>query len=419
MNIEILILKLFLSNSTLYFKYRKYLEKKYNNIYTKIFHSLSKLKEDGKENHSLEELVISVHTCYPALSAGDSNLVQDILSFIKETVVPEDKIEELLSKLKEKYLAERIAIQAVETVSGDLDYQLFLDSLREALDDSEDTTKTTEDIFVSEDIVQIKDSYLSNPPFKFRLKTLNQILGGLRRRTFGFLFARPEVGKTQLLASEATYLAKQVPNCLLWVNNEEDGAALVSRCYQSALLKDAYEILENAEASRTKYQKELNGKIKIFDRPEAKSKDIEEVIKQVKPDIVFIDQLDKVHGWDEERHDLTLKAKYQWARELAKKYNCAVLGVCQAGGEAEGKRYLGLNDVDSSKTAKQGEADFMFGLGSSDRNGEEDLRFISMCKNKLPIAPGMIASMRHAKIKIRSVPELQIYEDAMHIGDGE
>jgi hypothetical protein len=92
-----------------------------------------------------------------------------------------------------------------------------------------------------------------------------------------------------------------------------------------------------------------------------------------------------------------------------------VVGICQAGGTAENKKYLEMNDVDSSHTAKQGEADWMFGLGRSDRVGEEDRRFISVCKNKLPTSPKMVSEMRHAKVPIRALPEIQIYEDVLNV----
>ena len=61
-----------------------------------------------------------------------------------------------------------------------------------------------------------------------------------------------------------------------------------------------------------------------------------------------------------------------------------VIGVCQAGGTAEGKRYLDMNDIDSSHTAKQGEADWIIGIGKDNSGGYEKMRYLSILKNKLP-----------------------------------
>ena len=125
---------------------------------------------------------------------------------------------------------------------------------------------------------------------------------------------------------------------------------------------------------------------------------------------MIFDQLDKVVGFDGERHDLILKQKYQWARELAKKYGVAI-GVCQAGGSAENKRYLDMNDVDSSTTAKQGEADWIIGIGKINDPGFEAVRYLSVCKNKLPHSEGMEPSMRHAKTEVFINEDIARYED--------
>ncbi|HEY0750245.1 MAG TPA: AAA family ATPase [Chitinophagaceae bacterium] len=413
MNLELLIIKLFLVDTPTYIKYNKYVGKKFNNIYTKLHHTLSKLKDDGKSSHTVEELALKFHVCYPVLSEGESNALTDILSALSQVTVEPGQADELLTQLRQRAIAADIALKAVEVASGDGD----LGSLQSAIEElqQEDSLDESEEQFVSDDLVLLQERLAAEPPFKFRLKTLNQILGGLRRRTFGFLFARPEKGKTQLLASEGTFLAPQTTNGILWVNNEEDGSALITRCYQAALERDSEYLFKNAELARNEYVQKISGRIKIYDRPTARARDIEAVVRSIRPDIIFIDQLDKVHGFDAERYDLLQKAKYQWARELAKRYNCAVIGICQAGGSAENKRYLDMNDVDSSHTAKQGEADWMVGMGGTDKVGDEDRRYLSFTKNKLPPTPDMIQGMRHAKVPIKSVPEIQIYEDILNL----
>lgn len=413
MNIELLVIKLFLVNTLSYLKYHKYTKTKYNNVYNKIYHALSKLKDDGKPSHSVEELAFKFHVCYPVLSAGEGEALEHIFGQLSLLTVQPEQADELLTKLQHRSIASELALKAVEVASGDATLpdlsELFL-SLTNGIEQ-----ETEENEFVTDNIVEIQQKNILEPPFEFRLKILNQILGGLRRRTFGFIFARPEIGKTQFLASEATFLAPQTERGILWINNEEDGAALVPRLYQAALLKESHEIFYDAEEARKAYTAKIKGRIKIYDRPTANTRDIEALVRNIRPDIVFIDQLDKVRGVSADRYDLQQKALYQWARELAKKYNCAVVGVCQAGGTAENKRYLDMNDVDSSHTAKQGEADWLFGLGATDRAGDEDSRYISVCKNKLPATPKMISDMRHAKVRIKSVPELQIYEDTINV----
>jgi replicative DNA helicase len=71
--------------------------------------------------------------------------------------------------------------------------------------------------------------------YSWRLKSLNTALGSLRMGDFGFVFARPETGKTTFLASEVTFMAEQTEGNILWFNNEEQGGKVKSRCYQATL----------------------------------------------------------------------------------------------------------------------------------------------------------------------------------------
>lgn len=411
-------MKLFLVSTDTYKNYSRFVDTKHNNIYNKVYHTIRRLKEDDatKASHSVEDLLLKFHVCYPVLSASDAEALTETLSQLSAATVEPGQASELLGQLKRRKLATDIALLAVEVGAGESDFQALQKLIQETEDEND--VQAEDSPFVSDDILVIRDRFVSQPPFRFRVKTLNAILGGLHRKTFGFIFARPEIGKTQFIASEAAFLAPQVESCVLWINNEEEGTALVTRCYQAALEKDADWIFKHAEEARKQYISKIAGKIKIYDRPTASDRDIRSVIRDTKPDVIFIDQLDKVRGFsdvEDGRYDLLQKAKYQWGREIAKEFNCAVIGICQAGGTAEGKKYLDMNDVDSSKTGKQGEADWMFGLGRSDRLGEEDSRFISVCKNKLPHCPAMVQGMRHAKVPIRSVPEFQIYEDVLNV----
>jgi replicative DNA helicase len=410
-NLEHLIIKLFLVDTDSYSRYSRYINTKYNNVYNKIYHTISRLKEDGKPSHTVEELALKFHVLYPVLNTAEKDSLEQTLAAIATLEVSSEQASELLTELRKRKIAEDVALKAVEVASGDG----TLSELASILEDAEESEVEDLEEFVCDNLVEINAAHSTNPPYQWRLRTLNQILGGLHKGYFGFIFARPEIGKTQFIVSECTFIAPQTENGILWVNNEENGVALITRAYQATLKKPYEEVIQNAEASREEYQRKIAGRIKIYDRPDATTSHIESVVRQHRPDVVFIDQLDKVRGVKAERYDLQQKAIYQWARELAKKYNCAVMGVCQAGGTAENKKYLEMNDVDSSHTAKQGEADWMFGIGRSNTTGEEDRRFISVCKNKLPNTPMMVSSMRHAKVPIRSVSELQIYEDVINV----
>jgi hypothetical protein len=133
------------------------------------------------------------------------------------------------------------------------------------------------------------------------------------------------------------------------------------------------------------------------------------VLEATNPALIIFDQIDKIKGFKADRNDLELKAIYQWAREIAKKY-APVIAVSQASGEADNKLWLTMNMVDGSKTAKQGEADWMLGIGKEADNTSR-LRYFSILKNKLIGDDDTLPDLRHGSTQVLIKPEVARYED--------
>ena len=125
--------------------------------------------------------------------------------------------------------------------------------------------------------------------------------------------------------------------------------------------------------------------------------------------MIIFDQIDKIKGFKNERYDLELKKIYQWAREIAKSY-APVIAVSQAGGTAEGKVWLTMDDVDSSKTSKQGEADCILGIGREQDN-TSNMRFLNISKNKLIGDKDTLPDLRHGNKQCMIKPNIARYED--------
>lgn len=271
-----------------------------------------------------------------------------------------------------------------------------------------------EDVFVSEDLDTLLNSSLQKPGLRWRLKTLNEMLGSLRKGDFGFVFARPETGKTTFLASEVTYMCQQLKEedgPILWINNEEQSDKVMIRCLQAATGGSLVEI-RSQRAKYSQLAKQITqGKLKIVKDISLNNKNaIENLCRRLKPSLIIVDQLDKVHGFNADREDLKLGAIYQWARELAKIYG-PVIAVCQADGTGEGVKWLTMNNVANAKTSKQAEADWILGLGKVHDPGYDNIRYLHASKNKLLGDDDTIPDQRHGRRECLIRPEIARYED--------
>lgn len=415
MNLDTLVVKyLLISNN--YNKYYKYLNLDYyknnNKLIYKILVVLSKLHEDyKKEAFTPVELLTAVHAAYPALKPDEAEFFEVFLSKLDASEVDPALADSLFDSYRQKSVAHQIAASAIDVVEGRSDFSKFAEFVeKEIKDDSASKTASDELIWHDTGLDTILSPIVASRGLKWRLKTLSKVFGDLQPGDFGFIFARPEVGKTTFLASEGANFVKQSEGTLLWVNNEQRGSAVILRFYSAYFGVTEATIRSNAAEYNARFREEVGDRFRFIDDPAISKKKLDEICAELKPAVMIFDQLDKVNGFDGERHDLILKQKYQWARELAKKYGVAI-GVCQAGGTAEGKKYLDMNDVDSSHTAKQGEADWIIGIGKSNDPGFEAVRYLSVCKNKLPHTEGMEPSMRHAKTEVFINEDIARYED--------
>lgn len=404
----------YLLNSKYYTKYYTSINintlKDNKKLLYKLFVTLQKLKETHpKETHTLEELILLFHTEYPVLTKDEKALLPSLTQELQDVTVSGDVDEGLvigyLQSMHERLLGEKLAITSLDFSQGRVTKEELEAVTKELFTN---IVKTDEVLYVECDL-GTAIAHVGSPGLRWRLKVLNQALGSLRRGNFGFIFARPEAGKTTFLASEVTQFATQLSTPVLWVNNEEPAAQIMLRLYCAALGKTKEWIFENIDEAKREYAALAGDRIKIVDTANANKKDVERICKSLNPGLIVFDQLDKITGpFGDERNDLVLKAKYQWARELSKIYG-PVIGVCQAGGTAENKKYLDMNDVDSSHTAKQGEADWVLGIGTTHNDNDEFVRYLSISKNKLPGDEDSVPALRHGKMMVAINPYIARY----------
>lgn len=265
-------------------------------------------------------------------------------------------------------------------------------------------------VAVTDDLEELIEQTYADQGLRWRLDCLNKSLGSLRPGDFGFIFARPETGKTTFLASEATRFLDQAERPVIWFNNEEQGNKVMLRVYQAYFGITTDQLLANPRRYRDEFKERTSGRFKLFDGATISRQEVEKIVKYHEPELVIYDQLPKIKGFSSDRDDLRLGAIFQWARELAKG-NHAAIGVSQADGTAEGVRYLTMDHVANAKTAVQAEADWILGIGKIHDDNQAYIRFLNISKNKLLGDKDSIPEMRHGKFETKLEAEIARYRD--------
>lgn len=414
MILEIVLLQRLLIYDT-YIMYSKYVNKtkikdSYKELYN-IYYSLYEYMDKYKKDLSIEELEIIFFSSRPALRDKDKEVYHSIFTQIKTASVDSTLIDEVLQQLKQQQEAFDLSTLAYEVSQG---RGKFIDLLTKAhaLEHEEKLDEVDISVFTTDDLGELYEGSVQQQGLRWRLGTLNRMLGSLRKGDFGFIFARPESGKTTFLASEVSFFAEQCSGPVLWFNNEEQGSKVMLRVYQASLGLTLTELFSNLNGHKQSYTQLTGGRIKLYDSGNISKSDVERVVYQLKPSIIIFDQIDKIKGFVNDREDLRLGSIYQWARELAKQY-CPVIGVCQADGSGEGQKWLTMANVSSAKTSKQAEADWIIGIGKSNEDGMEYIRHLHASKNKLTGDTDTDPSMRHGKCDVIIKPDIARYSDVI------
>lgn len=378
------------------------------------YKELSYLYSCLKEVHSLVEGDVDLPTLqafffqkYPDL---DKEVYLDLFKTLSEAPINPALGVALLKQIKARKQALKLSEAAFRFSTGhakyeDIDYEFVRM-------ESPETSKE-EFVFVTTSLSSIIHDIFQKPGLRWRLDALNKSLGSLRKGNFGFLFARPEVGKTTFLASEISYMLTQLleeDGSIIWFNNEQVGAEVMLRVYQGYFGLKLEQIKSNPEKYEEAFNSQTKGKFLLVDDANIEKSMVERIIKRYNPSLVVFDQIDKIKGFAADREDLRLGAIYIWARELAKSY-CPVIGICQADGTGENVKWLTMDNVANAKTSKQAEADWILGMGAVHAEGMQFIRYLNISKNKLMGDDDTLPKLRHGRFEVMIEPEIARFRD--------
>jgi replicative DNA helicase len=309
-------------------------------------------------------------------------------------------MQELISTLTERSWAHDLAVLAVGVSEGRNEASELSDWY--AKGEELMTLAEEEDEFVTDDLAVLSEAVDKKTGLQWRLPSLREQLGGQKKGSFGFVFARPNTGKTTFLASEVSYFAKQGDRPVIWFNNEQAGPVVKFRLMQAALGWTDEQMNTDFARTTQAFNHLTGGRLKLKDSSFLHKRDIERIVRTHQPSCIVIDCIDKVQGFKNEKKDQQQGEIYNWARMVAKD-NCTVIGVSQASASGENKKWLQMDDVAESKTAKQAEADWIIGIGKSLDSGFEHIRYLHIVKDKF--------GCDKTKIECKILPKIARYEE--------
>jgi len=371
----------------------------------KLYETITKAHSDSESNISIDELA-TLHTQVynPALTRAAKDNFYSLLEEVKKEKPNKKIATTILEAMHKQDIARRIAVVSTNIYnnteeSNFNDIQSLIDELKGVNKEEFDT--------VTNDINKLIDELKDNTKWKFNLTDLKNKVNGIGEGNLIIVFARPESGKTafwvNMVAGRNGFATQGAKVCALI--NEEPAIRTQMRLINAYTGMTFAEIKEDPQKAGDLWS-QIKHQIRILDTVDWTLEKIDSYVAKEKPDILIIDQLDKVHmGGSFARGDEKLRAIYTGAREIAKRRDCSLIGISQASADASGKWDMTFDMMENSKTGKAAEADVIIGVGykpNSDYSNDND-RSLSVSKNKI--------TGWHGKIMVKIVPEVSRYRD--------
>ena len=370
-----------------------------------LYNTIIKAHEQSDGNLSIDE-VATLHTDVynPALTRVAKENFINLLGDIKKEKPNKKIASTILESLYRQNIAKKIAVISTELYNNTR--ESGFNDIQNLIDESKGVSKEEYEN-VTKDISELIENLKDNTKWKFNLTDLRNRVNGIGEGNLIIIFARPESGKTafwvNLVAGQDGFATQGAKVCALI--NEEPAIRTQMRLINAHTGMKFNEIKENPVKAGSMWEK-IKNNIQILDTVDWTLEKIDSYLAKEKPDVLVIDQLDKVHiDGTFSRGDEKLRAIYTGAREIAKRRDCSLIGISQASADASGKWDMTFDMMENSRTGKAAEADLIIGIGykpNSEYSNESD-RSLSISKNKI--------TGWHGKIMVKIEPGLSRYRD--------
>ena len=383
--IEKQILKLML-NKKFYVQYKGQISRNvFQGSFGALFETIQKAHEKYDADLSVDELY-TLHTGVynPALTRAAKEQFSELVEDIKETTEPSEAIaKDIVNIMSQRDVAQRIAIEATEIFNGK---PAEFDIINKIIEDHKKGLPEEKMESVTDDIEDLIKQLNITSKWQFNLMRLKENISGVGPGNLVIIFARPEVGKTAFwvnLVAGPNGFAEQGAKIHAFIN-EEPAVRTQMRAITCFTGLNKEQISENIDEAYEEW-KRIKDNIEMIDTVDWTVQDIDRHCEKYNPDVVVIDQLDKIGiTGSYARTDEKLRAIYTSAREIAKRRNCVVIAISQASADAQNRNSISFDMMENSKTGKAAEADLIIGIGSNTTaDPTNNARVLNVSKNKI------------------------------------
>jgi len=386
--IEKQIIKLLLGKK-FYTKYKGQISRNvFQGSFGSLFDTVQKAHEKYDADIKIDELY-ALHTTMfnPALTRAAKEQFSELIEDIKEVQEPSKEIaDDIVKILVERDVAQKIAIEATEIFNG---RPADFNAIVSIIEKHKHGLPAEKIDAVTNDIPELIEKLNVVSKWQFNLTSLKDNVGGIGPGNLMIAFARPEVGKTAFwvsLCAAPNGFAEQGAKIHAFIN-EEPAVRTQMRAISCFTGYNREQITEHISDAQLEWTK-IKDNIKMIDTVDWSLDDVDSHCEKHKPDIIVIDQLDKVNVKGTfARTDEKLRAIYTGAREIAKRRDCVVIAISQASADADNRDHISFSMMENSKTGKAAEADLIIGIGcgSYSRTDDQDngSRILNISKNKI------------------------------------
>lgn len=211
---------------------------------------------------------------------------------------------------------------------------------------------------------------------------LNEALdGGARKEHHILCMGRPESGKSLYTINMGAGLARFGAKGIFFENEDRtDDTRLRLWCNLSGMNRD--QIRENSRLAQEKARANGIQNIRVQALSPGTPGEIKYFVKTEKPDFIIVNQIRNLHVRAGTRTEQLERAATEM-RNIGKKHGVLVASVTQAGDSATDKLILDQGDCDGSNTGIPAQMDVILGVGLNMQYDQQDMRHLSLSKNKL------------------------------------